>query len=70
MRDQPDNIKSINLIAETVEYLHLFKEDVNADNKELVIQILQTLVEFTSVSGCMTSQLKAMLCQTVGEAAL
>eukprot|EP00117_Sycon_ciliatum_P048000 scpid3078/ scgid34229/ Inositol 1,4,5-trisphosphate receptor type 1; IP3 receptor isoform 1; Type 1 inositol 1,4,5-trisphosphate receptor len=47
LREQPDNIKSINLVAATVDYLQLFKDDVNVDNVELVVQLLQTLVEFT-----------------------
>ena len=50
MREQPDNIKTINLVSETAEYLHLFRDSVNDGNMPLVTQLVQTLVEFTGVS--------------------
>lgn len=47
LRTQPDNIKSINLVKETVEFLASLYTDIHGDNVELVIQCLDTIVEFT-----------------------
>ncbi|PAA53236.1 hypothetical protein BOX15_Mlig001198g2 [Macrostomum lignano] len=48
LREQPDNIKSINLVAETSRFLGLTYTSINKSNISLIIQIFDTLVEFAS----------------------
>ncbi|XP_070173522.1 inositol 1,4,5-trisphosphate-gated calcium channel ITPR3-like [Littorina saxatilis] len=48
LREQPDNIKSVNLVAETCFFLDILYSNVNAKSIPLVIQLFDTLVEFTS----------------------
>ncbi|XP_062518427.1 inositol 1,4,5-trisphosphate receptor type 1-like isoform X2 [Corticium candelabrum] len=48
LRVQPDNIRSLNLVAETTTYLQLFFGGINEDNVELVTQVFDTLIEFLS----------------------
>ncbi|XP_065834186.1 inositol 1,4,5-trisphosphate receptor type 3-like isoform X2 [Oscarella lobularis] len=48
LREQPDNIKSLNLVSEVCTYLHLFYNAIDEDNIPLVIQLFNTLVEFAS----------------------
>ena len=48
-REQPDNIKSVNLIAETTQFLNLIYGSVNNKNIILITELFNTLVEFTSV---------------------
>eukprot|EP00050_Salpingoeca_kvevrii_P002520 m.196116 g.196116 ORF g.196116 m.196116 type:complete len:2530 (-) comp10628_c0_seq6:379-7968(-) len=43
---QPDNIRSIDLVAQTSEYLHVVTEEISAETIDLTIQTLETLVEF------------------------
>ncbi|KAI0240007.1 hypothetical protein LSAT2_009288, partial [Lamellibrachia satsuma] len=49
LREQPDNIKSVNLIAETAQFLSLIYGSVNNKNIILITELFNTLVEFTSV---------------------
>ena len=47
MRDQPDNIKSVNLIAETTLFLNMVYSNINNRTIDLVIQLFYTLNEFS-----------------------
>ncbi|KAI0208429.1 Inositol 1,4,5-trisphosphate receptor type 2 [Lamellibrachia satsuma] len=47
LREQPDNIKSVNLIAETTQFLSLIYGSVNNKNIILITELFTTLVEFT-----------------------
>eukprot|EP00049_Salpingoeca_infusionum_P011225 m.193039 g.193039 ORF g.193039 m.193039 type:complete len:2533 (-) comp14875_c0_seq1:808-8406(-) len=47
LQSQPDNIRSIDLVALTVEFLQTLIEEVNAENIDLIIQCLETLVELS-----------------------
>lgn len=50
LREQPDNIKSVNLIAETARFLSLVYSSISVKTIGLVTELFSTLVEFTSVS--------------------
>ena len=50
LREQPDNIKSVNLVAETAKFLQLLYSSINAETITLVTELFNTLIEFTSVS--------------------
>lgn len=54
LRSQPDNIRSVDLVAETARFAHELSEDIDADNIELVTQTMDTLVEFAQ--GCEANQ--------------
>ena len=45
LREQRDNIATINLVAEVSLFLQNFYTDINADTMDLVHLILQTLIE-------------------------
>ena len=49
LREQPDNIKSVNLVAETTRFLNILYSSVNDKTIPLITQLFDTLVEFTSV---------------------
>jgi len=49
LREQPDNIKSFNIVAETAQFLNLVYSNINPQNVDLCIQLFQTLNEFTVV---------------------
>ncbi|XP_078311676.1 inositol 1,4,5-trisphosphate-gated calcium channel ITPR2-like [Crassostrea virginica] len=48
IREQYDNIKSVNLVAETTKFLNILYSNVNDRTMPLVVQLFDTLVEFTS----------------------
>lgn len=50
LREQPDNIKSVNLVAETSRFLALLYSSINNQTIGLITELFNTLVEFTSVS--------------------
>ena len=50
LRQQPDNIKNINLVSETCIFLSSFYVDVTNDNIELINTALKTLIEMSVVS--------------------
>jgi hypothetical protein len=50
LREQPDNIKSFNLIAETVQYMSQVYANINPNSINLIIQLLDSLNECVSVS--------------------
>ena len=49
LREQPDNIKSVNLIAETSSFLGLIYSSINPQTVSLVTELFNTLIEFSSV---------------------
>ena len=51
LREQPDNIKTINLVSETCTFLSSFYVDITNDNIVLINSVLQTLIEMSVVSN-------------------
>lgn len=49
MREQPDNVKSFNIIGEVTRFLNVVYSNINGKNIELVIQLFETMNEFTAV---------------------
>ncbi|ELT91343.1 hypothetical protein CAPTEDRAFT_201920 [Capitella teleta] len=47
LREQPDNMKSFNIVAETAQFVNLVYSNVNAQNIVLATQLFETLNEFT-----------------------
>ena len=50
LREQPDNIKNINLVSEICVFLQSFYVDATKDNIVLINQVIQTLIEMSVVS--------------------
>lgn len=50
LREQPDNMKSFNIVAETAQFINLVYSNINQQNIPLVTQLFETLNEFTVVS--------------------
>ena len=50
LRDQPDNIKRVNLVSETCTFISSFCVDITRDNIQLISSVLQTLIEMSVVS--------------------
>lgn len=48
LREQPDNIKSFNIVAETAQFLNIVYSNINDKTIDLVIQLFSTLNEFCS----------------------
>ncbi|KAJ8309661.1 hypothetical protein KUTeg_011526 [Tegillarca granosa] len=48
LREQPDNIKSVNLVAETTRFLSILYSNITTQSMPLICQLFDTLVEFTS----------------------
>ncbi|KAH3809582.1 hypothetical protein DPMN_137955 [Dreissena polymorpha] len=48
LREQPDNIKSVNLVAETTKFLTILYANISSSSIALITQVFETLVEFTS----------------------
>ncbi|XP_071176008.1 inositol 1,4,5-trisphosphate-gated calcium channel ITPR2-like isoform X12 [Mytilus edulis] len=46
MREQPDNVKSFNIVGETAQFLNVVYSTVNSKTIALIIQIFSTLNEF------------------------
>ena len=51
LREQPDNIKTINLVSEICIFLQSFYVDATKDNIVLINQVIQTLIEMSVVSS-------------------
>jgi len=49
LREQPDNIKSCNLVAETTRFLDILYSNIDDKSMALTTQLFDTLVEFCSV---------------------
>lgn len=49
-REQPDNIKTINLVSETCVFLQSFYVEVTKENIDLITEVLLTLIEICVVS--------------------
>jgi hypothetical protein len=50
LREQPDNMKSFNIIAETAQFLNLVYSNVNGQTIDLVVQLFESINEFSVVS--------------------
>ena len=50
LREQPDNIKTTNLVSEICTFLQSFHVDAMKDNISLINQVIQTLIEISIVS--------------------
>jgi hypothetical protein len=50
LREQPDNMKSFNIVAETAQFLNLVYSNITKDNIDLAIQLFESLNEFAVVS--------------------
>ncbi|KAL4233979.1 hypothetical protein ACF0H5_005634 [Mactra antiquata] len=48
LREQPDNVKSFNIIGETTQFLNVIYSNINAETIDLVIQLFDTMTEFTA----------------------
>ena len=62
LREQPDNIKTINLVTEVCVFLQSFYVDVTKDNIVLINQVIQTLIEMSVVSSYRQILLKLSFC--------
>jgi len=49
LREQPDNIKSFNIVGETAQFVNLVYSNINSQNIDLCVQLFETLNEFTVV---------------------
>ena len=49
LREQPDNMKSFNIVAETAQFVNLVYSNINNQTIALVIELFDTLNEFTVV---------------------
>ena len=50
LREQPDNLKSFNIIGEVTQFLNVIYSNVNGKNIDLTIQLFESINEFTAVS--------------------
>ncbi|GFR59759.1 inositol 1,4,5-trisphosphate receptor type 1 [Elysia marginata] len=48
LREQPDNVKSFDIIAEVTRFLNVVYSNINSKNVDLVIQLFETMNEFTA----------------------
>ncbi|XP_076470932.1 inositol 1,4,5-trisphosphate-gated calcium channel ITPR2-like isoform X2 [Babylonia areolata] len=48
LREQPDNVKSFDIIAEVTRFLNVVYSNINGNNIDLVIQLFETMNEFTA----------------------
>jgi len=54
LREQPDNLKSFNIVAETAQFVNLVYSNITPQNIDLASQLFETLNEFTVV--CITAR--------------
>lgn len=50
LREQPDNVKSFNIIGEVTQFLNVIYSNITAETIDLVCQLFDTMTEFTAVS--------------------
>ncbi|KAK3610323.1 hypothetical protein CHS0354_029792 [Potamilus streckersoni] len=48
LREQPDNVKSFNIIGEVTRFLNVIYSNITGKNIELVIQLFESMNEFTA----------------------
>ncbi|KAL4233980.1 hypothetical protein ACF0H5_005635 [Mactra antiquata] len=48
LREQPDNVKSFNIIGEVTQFLNVIYSNIKAKSIDLVIQLFDTMTEFTA----------------------
>lgn len=49
MREQAENVKSVNLVAEVTQLLAILYTNLDAQHLPLIAEILETLIEMTQV---------------------
>lgn len=49
LREQPDNVKSFNIVGETAQFLNVVYTTINKKTINLIVQLFNTLNEFCSV---------------------
>lgn len=49
LREQPDNMKSFNIVAETAQFLNLVYSNISNQTIDLVIQLFDSINEFSVV---------------------
>uniref|UniRef100_A0A1I8JKV2 RIH_assoc domain-containing protein n=1 Tax=Macrostomum lignano TaxID=282301 RepID=A0A1I8JKV2_9PLAT len=49
LREQPDNIKSFNIVAEVSQFINVAYSNINADTIDLLIQLFSTVNEFCAI---------------------
>jgi hypothetical protein len=57
LREQSDNIKSVNLVTETVNVLSTLYSNINCDTIEIITQMFDTLNEMTSGNQATRSEI-------------
>ena len=62
LREQPDNVKSFNIIGETAQFLNVVYSSINSRTADLVIQLFNTLNEFCSVRRIHVITVKVQTC--------
>lgn len=60
LREQPDNVKSFNIIGEVTQFLNVIYSNIKAKSVDLVIQLFDTMTEFTAVSGVWINKIKIL----------
>ena len=50
LREQPDNLKSFNIIGEVTQFLNCIYSNITGKNIDLTIQLFESINEFTAVS--------------------
>jgi hypothetical protein len=64
LRHQPDNMRSVDLVTETLHYAKELAREIDADNVALMTQVMVTLVEFAQ--GCAENQYTLFQEQVIG----
>jgi hypothetical protein len=50
LREQPDNLKTFNIILETTQFVTVLYSNITSENIELCVQLFECINEFTAVS--------------------
>lgn len=62
IHSQPDNIRSIDLVAESADYLGVVIEEISGENISLITQVIDTLLEFSQGVHVLLSQKSCSSC--------
>ena len=62
LREQPNNIKTINLVSETCIFLSSFFVDITKDNIVPITTALQTLIKMSMVSNYVCTHALIVIC--------
>ena len=63
LREQPDNMKSFNIVAETAQFVNLVYSNITTQNIQLVVQLFSTLNEFAVVSHVLPLHAQRVRCR-------